>query len=82
MVPTDKSGRLAVMTLETYIKAGAKHTSQDEEIDFRKIKEVQSDLNGHTSMIIKIFKICKAWNQTDRVRETMINHSFAICPLY
>ena len=82
ILPTDKSGRLAIMSLKTYLKAGMKHTDKDEEITFKDIKDTQADLNGNISMLIKIFKICKTWKHTDRVREAMINNSLAVCPLY
>ena len=33
-------------------------------------------------MLIKVCRVGKSWNHTDRVRETMINNSLAVCPLY
>merc|ERR1711942_341518 len=38
-------------------------------------------LNGHTSMLIKCFKIGAYWKHGDRVRETMMGEGQAVCPL-
>ena len=32
ILPSDKSGRFAIMTMKTYILAGQKHTGKDEEV--------------------------------------------------
>ena len=45
------------------------------------IKESQKELNGHVSMIIKIFKIGEAWDHTSRVRETTMGEGMSICPM-
>ena len=82
IVPTDKSGRFAVMSLTTYELAGQAHTNKDEVVPFSIVKSTQTELNGHVSMLIKTFKIGEEWNHGDRMRETMINNSLAVCPLY
>ena len=82
VVPTDKSGRFAIMSLATYEKAGQAHTSKDEVVEFSEIKSTQVELNGHVSMLIKTFKIGEGWDHVERMRETMINNSLAVCPLY
>ena len=33
-------------------------------------------------MLIKIWKICKGWNQVQRARETMISNTNTVSPLY
>ena len=70
------------MTLDTYTVAGMKHTSKDTEVNLGMVKENQSKLNGHVSMWIKVFRIGKSWRHEDRIRETMLNNSLAVCPLY
>ena len=73
--PTDKSGKLAVMSLELYEAAGRIHTTNDIEVDFDQIKEVEKRTNGHCSMLIKIFNIGSDWLHESRHREIVINHS-------
>ena len=75
ILPTDKSGRFAVMSRETYEIAGAAHTSKDLLVNDDEVKETQSILNGNVSMLLKVFGMGKNWNQVDRCRETMINLS-------
>ena len=81
IVPTDKSGALAVMTRRAYVEAGLKHTRNDKEVGWEEVKESQKDLNGHTSMLIKCFKIGAYWEHGERVRETMMGEGQAVCPL-
>ena len=80
VLQTDKSGRFAVMRMETYIKAGEVHTGKDREVGWQEITSNQSRLNGHVSMWLKIFRAGQRWKHEDRMRESMINHSMAVCP--
>ena len=82
VLQTDKSGRFAVMKLETYEQAGMKHVALDKEVDLETIKENQRKLNGHCSMWMKIFRMGKDWRHEDRHREVKINNSLEVCPLY
>ena len=45
---TDKSGRMAVITREQYLKAGEVHTKKDEVLDWGKIQYIQNQVNAHT----------------------------------
>ena len=62
--------------------AGQAHTSRDEVVEFSEIKSTQAELHGHVSMLIKTFKIGEGWDHVERMRETMINNTLAVCPLY
>ena len=79
---TDKSGRLCVMPTETYIEAGSAHTAKDRVVDEEFIKKTQRTLNGHVSMWIKMLNQGANWEHQERLRETQINHSCAVSPLY
>ena len=46
------------------------------------MSDIQRRLNGHMSMIQKGFCIGEDWGQEDRIRETTINHSNAVPPMY
>ena len=78
---TDKSGRFSVMIMETYIKAGEVHIGDDEKIDHKKLKANQRKLNGHVSMLLKFFNTGGEWNHQQRMRESMLSDSLAVCPL-
>ena len=81
VMPTDKTGLFAIMTRETYTECGMKHTRGDTEVDWGDIKTSQNEINGHTSMLIKIFSIGEDWKHTSRIRESMLGESMATCPL-
>ena len=81
ILPTDKSGRLAIMTRDSYRAAGLHHTRKDKEVGWGEIKESQKEINGYVSMMIKVFKIGGSWRHGQRVRETMLGESLSICPM-
>ena len=81
VLPTDKRGKFAIMSLENYNKAGEKHTRKDEEINMEKVVTTQTELNGNMSMMVKFCKMGKMWNQTDSIRKTLINKSLFLCPM-
>ena len=45
---TDKSGRMAILTQEQYIKSGQCHTDKDEKLDWGRIQYIQNQVNSHT----------------------------------
>ena len=81
ILPTDKTGLFTVMSRDTYLECGLSHTKGDIEVGWEELKLAQSEINGHTSMMIKIFKIGEAWEHTHRIRESMLGGSMATCPL-
>ena len=70
------------MSKQTYELAGQAHTKKDEEVPFSEVVRTQKELNGNVSMLLKIFKVGKNWQHEDRMRETMLNNSLALCPMY
>ena len=81
IVPTDKTGRFTVMSRRAYEEAGMVHVKGDTKVDWGDLKEAQTRLNGHVAMMIKTFRIGKAWEHDDRIRETMMNKGMTVCPL-
>ena len=59
VMSTDKSGKLAVMDRECYEQAGLSHVGQDVEVGWDELKGAQREINGHVSMLIKVFRIGK-----------------------
>ena len=81
VIPTDKSGNLAIMTQSAYLAAGLKHTVADKEVGWPIIKESQKELNGHVSMMVKTFKMGSYWDHGSRIRETTMGEGLSTCPL-
>ena len=51
---TDKSCKLAITTMEMYMKMGNEHTKKDREISRQEFVEMEKVVNGHTSMHIQM----------------------------
>ena len=61
VVPTDKTCNFTVMSRESYLKAGLEHVRGDKVTNWKSIKEAQREVNGHVSMLLKIFKVGEYW---------------------
>ena len=81
IIPTDKSGNVAILSRKSYLEAGMKHTLGDREVTWQIIKEAQREINGHVSMLIKTFKIGHNWDHGARIRESTMGESLSVCPL-
>ena len=82
IVPTDKSGRMAVMSLEAYLAAGNVHTQGDKEVDKDFVERIQRQVVGHTSAWLKILNVGQDHGHEDRHRKTFILHSLGIAQMY
>ena len=81
VLPTDKTGKFAVMKREDYEEAGLVHAQGDREVNWEEIKTAQREINGHVAMLIKVFNIGKDWDHVERIRETMMGESMGVCPI-
>ena len=70
------------MTMEDYRYAGMKHTIKDKEVDLDFVGKNNRILNGHCSMLLKIFLVGRNWEHEGRMRETFLTHSLNVCPFY
>ena len=70
------------MSRASYEHAGLAHTKGDHEATWGKLEEAQKEVNGHVSMLIKVFKMGESWeNNVDRIRETMLGEGLSVCPI-
>ena len=58
-----------------------KHCKKDEEVTMDVVRNTQTEIIGHMAMLTKVFKMGQNWDQVERVRETVINGSHAVCPM-
>ena len=72
---TDKSSKLAVTDLETYIEMGKKHTKNDKVINMDEVKEREKIVNGHSAMLIKITGMGSTWGHGPRMRASKMTKS-------
>ena len=61
MVPTDKTGNFTIMSRSSYLEAGLEHVRGDNVASWNTIEEAQKEVNGHMSMLLKIFKVGEYW---------------------
>ena len=72
---TDKSSKLAVTNMETYIEMGKKHTGKDEIVSMEEVREREKIVNGHTAMMIKITGMGSVWGHGPRMRSSKMTSS-------
>ena len=82
VIETDKTDKLAVVSMEAYIKMGETHLKGDREVEIEEVSTTQLLTNGHTSNWLKILGVGECWDHVSRVRETMINRGDNVAPLY
>ena len=54
---TDKSGKLCVSSMESYIRQGQKHVGSDRAVDWEEIFQIQRRMSNHARALVKIFSI-------------------------
>ena len=62
VVPTDKSGKFAIMPLEVYEEMGRVYTEGDTIINESELSELQRELNNHVKMFTKVFMGKRTWS--------------------
>ena len=75
---TDKSSRFCVLTRDQYVKLGLKHTQQDEEIDWKHVK------NRVNNVVWRLSKIVHQSVETDesRMQHNIQDHNAEIADTY
>ena len=82
VLTTDKSGKFAVTEMETYLAMGAIHTSKDSVVSDHEVKKIQRLHNGHVAMWTRMTSMGQVWKHEDRIRESCIQHTCTIPPMY
>ena len=65
---TDKSGKLCVTSMESYIRQGNKHINGDREVSWEEIVTIQRRVTAHARVIVKIFNIGEEWGEENQKR--------------
>ena len=79
---TDKSGKMAVADVESYLDMGKVHTSKDKEVGEAEVKKTQKLYNGHVSMWLKFLNMGADWEHEDRMRESCLQQSCVVPAMY
>ena len=82
VLKTDKSGKLAIMAKEEYLKIGLSKIEKDRKLTRTEIKKNEEKINSHTRMILKIVNAGEMHGHHKRIRDSKITHSETSAPMY
>ena len=82
VVPTDKSGKFAICSLDAYKEMGMSNIKKDREISRKKSAQIQKQLNGHVASLNRCLNIGKNWNHEQRIFESTTSDSNLVPPGY
>ena len=74
---TDKSGRLAVLNPDQYIKAGLEQASKDKEITWKEVKYMKNQTNVNVWWLSEILGYSAKKNK-ERMQENLIDHGLEV----
>ena len=79
---TDKSGKFAVDTPDNYREAVMRHTERDNEIDERKVRQIEGKINHHMRQFNKMFRVGATHEHESRVTGATTSTNIPAPPLY
>ena len=81
---TDKSGKIAVITMEEYIRMGEVHTKDDKVITEKELHKIQTDLNRHAASFLNIFNVGETHGERNvsRINSAFTSKACATPPLW
>ena len=82
VVPTDKSGKFAVCSVEAYKQMGRESIKKDKEVDQTKVRQIQRDLNGHLASLNRCLRIGEQWGHQQRIFESTTSDGNLVPPGY
>ena len=65
---TDKSSKLCVNSMESYIRQGQEHVKNDRAIEWEEVEIMQRRVSSHAKVIVKIFNVGQAWGERNEKR--------------
>ena len=77
IMPTDKSGKWSIMSLETYENMGQVHIKNDKIITNDDVKKIQRKMNQYNRMFLKVFSVGEAHGERniDRIRSAFTSNA-------
>ena len=68
---TDKSGKLAICTPETYQEAAKVHIDKDTEVPWDTLKQTETLVNRHVKQLVNAFSMGSTHRQEDRIHKAL-----------
>ena len=78
---TDKSSRLSVQTLQSYVESTLPHVENDRPVSQAQLSTSEKILNGHTLQIARTFQVGQAIGDSRRVKMALTNSLIEAKPL-
>ena len=82
VIPTDKSGKMSVMTKDQYVSSMEPHYINEEEITLEDRKAIENNLNSHCVQLGRMIKVGENHKHEDRFKSALINVDAHIPTLY
>jgi hypothetical protein len=82
VIPSDKSGKLTVVSWDLYIQNMQKIIGDDKAVGWSEVGPTQARMNGHCSMWLKMTSMGSDWDQAQRIREALLRYGECVPPLY
>ena len=79
---TDKSGRFSTDSPENYRVGAMPHVQNDMVIDMKDHDQIETKLNAHATMWMRMLNAGEGENQTERIRHNMTSQYSPVAPLY
>ena len=77
VIPTDKSGKLKLMTKDTYREAAKEHIDKDEEVEWKQVKKTEDTANRIAKSMGRILRMGQARNQIYGMMKALITKDSA-----
>ena len=71
--PTDKSDRMSILSMESYVQSAQPHITSDKAISASDIRKIERTLEGHTFQMAKLLGLCKDQKDTRRLTGALLN---------
>ena len=79
---TDKSGRFSVDTCDSYRRMTVPHVENDLVIDLQHHDDIETKMNAHSVMWVRMLNAGQDMSQEDRIKSNMTSKYNPIAPLY
>ena len=81
VMETDKSSRLSVQTLTSYVESTLPHTMNDNPVSQEDLAQAERTLNGHTLQLSRALQLCQAKSEARRLKMALTNQKIEARPI-
>jgi hypothetical protein len=71
--PTDKSDRLSILSMDSYIQSAQPHIANDDVVCEAEMHRIEKTLEGHTFQAAKLLGLCRSTGNSKRLSGALLN---------